>query len=127
MPPIRVGGVGWLAALCVLGAAAEAGAWPAVQDDAGVLYLCQGRPEAGPSGLWQCRSQGTLREGRLVEVTGGPGGGPGPVVVRPVPPGRPPGAAYPGWYVVPYGPPRGPASGYDELGPWLGPSAPSER
>ena len=32
MPAIRVGGVGGLAALCVLGAVAEAGAWPAVQD-----------------------------------------------------------------------------------------------
>ena len=97
---------------------AVAPAWPAIQDATGV-YLCQGRPEQQADGRWMCKSGGQTYVGALVEVAPAPGVTPGST--RPVP--------YVPYYPYPYGPwnrPRGPASGYDELGPWLG-GSPSGR
>jgi hypothetical protein len=112
----RVRGGVLLAATALL-APAAAGAWPAIQDATGV-YVCQSRPSQGADGQWTCRSRGQSYVGALVEVAPPPGA---TDFRRPVP-----------YYSYPHawGPwsrPQGPASGYDELDPWLyGPPA-SER
>jgi hypothetical protein len=108
---------GVVLAVTALLAPAVAAAWPAIQDATGV-YVCQSRPSQGADGQWTCRSRGQSYVGALVEVAPPPGATPS--FQRPVP-----------YYSYPYasGPwsrPQGPASGYDELDPWLygGPPAP---
>ena len=95
-------------------------AWPAVQDEVGIVYLCDGPPSQLADGRWACRSAGGTYAGALVEVAR-PGTPPG---VRPW--DGPPGTQY---RYVPYpwgAPPREP-SGYDALDPWLGKPGSSER
>jgi hypothetical protein len=104
--------VGLLAAIAGLPAAA--GAWPAIQDDAGLVYLCDGRPIQRPDGAWSCRSGPGFPAGALVDVVR-PGSPPGS---RPWDASR--GAPY-RYVPYPWGPPPREPSGYDALDPWLGP------
>jgi hypothetical protein len=92
-------------------------AWPAIQDAAGQVFLCDTRPAQLSDGRWACRSAGVNLAGALVDV---------------VRPGTPPGArpwwdAPPGargrWGPSPWRPPSEP-SGYDALDPWLGGTSP---
>jgi hypothetical protein len=101
-------------------------AWPAVSDGAG-LYLCDTRPREEGPGRWSCRSAGVLREGALIDVTGGPAGLPPGYRGHPRGPAPVPPPYWGPWGWGPGGRPRGPESGYDELDPWLGPRGPSER
>jgi hypothetical protein len=100
---------------------AVADAWPAIQDGAGTVYLCDGRPTQLPDGRWSCRdAAGITYTGALVEVAR-PGTPPG---VRPG--DIPRGAPY-RHVQYPWGPPPREPSGYDTLDPWLGSRGPSER
>jgi hypothetical protein len=109
-----------LFAALAVGIPAVARAWPAIQDEVGIVYLCDSRPSQLADGRWACRSAGGTYAGALVEVAR-PGTPPG---VRPwdVPPGAP-------YRYVPYpwGPPPREPSGYDALDPWLGKPGSSER
>jgi hypothetical protein len=99
---------------------AVAGAWPAIQDSSGTVYLCDGRPSQLADGRWSCRSAAATYTGALVEV---------------IRPGAQPGArqwdAQPGapyrYGPYPWGPPPREPSGYDALDPWLGGRGPSEH
>lgn len=95
-------------------------AWPAVQDEVGIVYLCDSRPSQLADGRWACRSAGGTYAGALVEVAR-PGTPPG---VRPW--DVPPGARY-RYVPYPLGPPPREPSGYDALDPWLGKPGSSER
>jgi len=112
LAPILVAMLAWVPA------AAEA--WPAIQDAAGIVYLCDARPSQLSDGRWTCRSGAGAYAGALVEVAR-PGTPPG---VRPwdMPRGTP-------YRYVPYpwGPPPREPSGYDALDPWLGGRGASER
>jgi hypothetical protein len=101
----------WLDLGALLPAMAEA--WPAVQDETGIVYLCDSRPSQRPDGLWTCRSGTGIPTGALLEVAR-PGVPPG---VRPL--NMPPGAPY-RYVPYPWGPPPREPSGYDALDPWLG-------
>ena len=94
-------------------------AWPAIQDEVGIVYICDSRPTQLADGRWACRSAGGTYAGGLVEVAR-PGTPPG---VRPW--DVPPGVRY-RYVPYPWGPPREP-SGYDALDPWLGKPGSSER
>jgi hypothetical protein len=107
----------WLA-LGALLLPAAALAWPAIQDQAGIVYLCDSRPSQLSDGQWTCRSGAGIPRGALLEVAR-PGTPPG---VRPWDVSR----GAPSRYVpYPWGPPPREPSGYDALDPWLG--GPSER
>jgi hypothetical protein len=95
-------------------------AWPAVQDEVGIVYLCDSRPSQLADGRWTCRSAGGTYAGALLEVAR-PGTPPG---VRPW--DGPPGARY-RYVPYPWGPPPREPSGYDTLDPWLGKPGSSER
>ena len=95
-------------------------AWPAVQDEVGIVYLCESRPSQLADGRWACRSAGGTYAGALLEVAR-PGTPPG---VRPW--DMPPGARY-RYVPYPWGPPPREPSGYDALDPWLGKPGSSER
>jgi hypothetical protein len=95
-------------------------AWPAIQDEVGIVYLCESRPSQLADGRWACRSAGGTYAGALVEVAR-PGTPPG---VRPW--DVPPGARY-RYVPYPLGPPPREPSGYDALDPWLGKPGSSER
>jgi hypothetical protein len=101
----------WLTLGVLLPAAAEA--WPAIQDDTGIVYLCDSRPSQLSDGLWTCRSGPGIPVGTLLEVAR-PGVPPG---VRPS--DGPRGAPY-RYVPYPWGPPPREPSGYDALDPWLG-------
>jgi hypothetical protein len=88
------------------------GAWPAIQDMTGFVYLCESRPIQRPDGAWSCRSGAALPAGALLDVVR-PGMPPG------VPPEIPRGAPY-RYVPYPWGPPPREPSGYDALDPWLG-------
>ena len=95
-------------------------AWPAVQDEVGMVYLCESRPSQLADGRWACRSAGGTYAGALVEVA------------RPgTPPGVRPWDGSPGarsrYVPYPWGPPPREPSGYDALDPWLGKPGSSER
>ena len=111
--PLLVATLAWIPAV--------AAAWPAIQDAAGTVYLCDARPSQLPDGRWTCRSAAGTYAGALVEVAR-PGTSPG---VRPwwdMSRGAP-------YRYVPYpwGPPPREPSGYDALDPWLGDRGASER
>jgi hypothetical protein len=102
-------------------APAAAAAWPAIQDGAGIVYLCDTRPSPLPDGRWSCRGAGGIvYAGAPVEVAR-PGTPPGVRLWD-----APRGAPY-RYAPYPWGPPPREPSGYDALDPWLGRPGASER